>query len=109
MIITPAVIAQLPLANIDAVVFYKRDQITTDLICCDVDMAGKIWTFHEEMKGWVNLIAHLSHCRSSGQIGMKPSFIHHFVQAKLSRFIGSDQPNAGLPLRCTVPLQLKFT
>ncbi|GLV21627.1 hypothetical protein TomMM35A_14840 [Sphingobium sp. TomMM35A] len=60
MIITPAGIAQLPLANIDAVVFYKRDQITTDLICCDVDMAGKIWTFHEEMKGWVDLIAHLS-------------------------------------------------
>ena len=59
MSITPAILAQLPLADIDAVVFYKRDEIITDLICCDVKMAGRVWTFHEEAKGWEDLIAHL--------------------------------------------------
>lgn len=60
MIITPATIAQLPLADIAAVVFYKRDEITTDLICCDVEVAGRVSTFHEEAKGWADLITHLS-------------------------------------------------
>jgi hypothetical protein len=60
MIITPAILAQLPLTDIDAVVFYKRDEITTDLICCDVEVAGCVSTFHEEAKGWADLIAHLS-------------------------------------------------
>lgn len=60
MIITPAILAQLSLVDIDAVVFYKRDQITTDLICCDVEVAGRVSTFHEEAKGWADLIVHLS-------------------------------------------------
>jgi hypothetical protein len=60
MIITPAIIAQLSLADIDAVVFYKRDEITTDLICCDVEVAGRVSSFHEEAEGWNDLIAHLS-------------------------------------------------
>ena len=47
MAITPTILAQLPLPDIDAVVFYKRDEIITDLICCDVEMAGRVWTFHE--------------------------------------------------------------
>ncbi len=51
---------QLPLFEIDAVTFYKRDEITTDLICCDVAIQGRIWTFHEEAGGWQALIAHLS-------------------------------------------------
>lgn len=60
MIITPTIIAELPLADIAAVVFYKRDEITTDLICCDVEVAGRVSTFHEEAKGWPDLIEHLS-------------------------------------------------
>ena len=60
MTITPAVLAQLPLPDVRAVVFYKRDEITTDLICCDVEVAGHVWTFHEEAAGWPDLIAHLS-------------------------------------------------
>lgn len=60
MSITPAILAQLPLPDIDAVLFYKRDEITTDLICCDVEIAGRTWTFHEETKGWKKLISHLS-------------------------------------------------
>jgi hypothetical protein len=60
MTITPAVLVQLPLPAVRAVVFYKRDEITTDLICCDVEVAGHVWTFHEEAAGWPDLIAHLS-------------------------------------------------
>ena len=43
---------QLPLASISEVVFYKRDEITTDLICCEVQVDGQIWFFHEEAKEW---------------------------------------------------------
>lgn len=60
MTITPAVLAQLPLPDVRAVVFYKQDEITTDLICCDVEVAGHVWSFHEEAAGWPDLIAHLS-------------------------------------------------
>jgi hypothetical protein len=58
--ITPDILAQLRLSDMDAVVFYKRDEITTDLICCDVEAAGRVWTFHEEAAGWKDLIAHLA-------------------------------------------------
>ena len=60
MTITPAVLAQLTLPDVRAVVFYKRDEITTDLICCDLEVAGHVWSFHEEAAGWQDLIAHLS-------------------------------------------------
>ena len=60
MTITPAVLAQLTLPDVRAVVFYKRDEITTDLICCDVEVAGHVWSFHEEAAGWQDLITHLS-------------------------------------------------
>jgi hypothetical protein len=60
MTIWPAILAQLPLPEICAVIFYKRDEITTDLICCDVEVAGHKWTFHEESAGWSDLIGHLS-------------------------------------------------
>jgi len=60
MIVTPEVLSQLPLSQVDSVVFYKRDEITTDLICCDVEIGGQVWTFHEEANGWPDLITHLS-------------------------------------------------
>ena len=53
------VLSKLPLPGIDRVTFYKRDEITADLICCDVEIAGKTWTFHEELKGWQTLVQHL--------------------------------------------------
>ncbi|MXO61299.1 hypothetical protein GRI89_17275 [Altererythrobacter salegens] len=52
------VLASLPVELIDGIVFYKRDQITDDLICCDVSSEGQVWTFHEDLKGWDNLIEH---------------------------------------------------
>ena len=53
------VLTQLPLGKIDNVTFYKRDEVTTDLICCDVEAGDSVWSFHEELDGWDLLLAHL--------------------------------------------------
>lgn len=46
------------------VIFYKKDELTTDLICCEVRVAvgarEDILFFHEEMAGWKRMIARLS-------------------------------------------------
>jgi hypothetical protein len=52
-------LAQLPLSGIDAVTFYKRDELMSDLICCDVYVGQRVWTFHEEIVGWDDLLNHL--------------------------------------------------
>ncbi|MCW3796963.1 hypothetical protein OMW55_03975 [Sphingomonas sp. BN140010] len=52
-------LAQLPLSEIAKVTFYKRDELTTDLICVDVLVGEQVWTFHEELGGWDALIGHL--------------------------------------------------
>jgi hypothetical protein len=75
MTITSADLARLPLSDVRTVVFYKRDEITTDLICCDVEVAGHVWTFHEEAAGWPDLIAHLS---------MLPNFRADWYEAVVS-------------------------
>ena len=58
--IDAGVLTQLRLQDIDKVAFYKRDEITTDLICCDVTIGEAIWTFHEELDGWNLLLDHLA-------------------------------------------------
>lgn len=50
---------QLPLSAIAEVTFYKRDEVTTDLICCEVQANGETWFFHEEAEGWDAVIDHL--------------------------------------------------
>lgn len=57
--IDPEVLERLPLSAIDRVTFYKRDEITTDLICCDIEMGESVRTFHEELRGWDLLLQHL--------------------------------------------------
>lgn len=57
--IDPATIDLLPLARIDSVTFYKRDELTADLICCEVEADGRTWFFHEEAEGWALLLQHL--------------------------------------------------
>ncbi|MCB2076212.1 MAG: hypothetical protein KDE55_00790 [Novosphingobium sp.] len=52
-------LGQIPLEQITGVTFYKRDELTSDLICCDIVVAGKTWTIHEEVPGWPLLIEHL--------------------------------------------------
>jgi hypothetical protein len=49
----------IPLSDIQQVTFYKRDELTTDLICCDVEASGQVWTFNEEVMGWDALLSHL--------------------------------------------------
>jgi hypothetical protein len=58
-VIDPDLLAQLPLTEITRVTFRKRDEVTTDLICCDVALGESVWAFHEEMVGWNLLTDHL--------------------------------------------------
>ena len=58
-LIDDALLRRLPLEMIEEVRFYKRDEITTDLICCEVVVDGASWTFHEELAGWDLLLRHL--------------------------------------------------
>jgi hypothetical protein len=46
--------------DIDRVEFFKRDEITTDLICCEISANGSNWIYHEEMLGWDEHIDTLS-------------------------------------------------
>lgn len=57
--IAASTLEELSLAGIDRVTFFKRDELTTDLICCAVEVDGRIWFFHEEMEGWDALLRHL--------------------------------------------------
>jgi hypothetical protein len=50
---------RLPLERIDRVTFFKRDELTTDLICCDVAAADQTWFFHEDLSGRDALLRHL--------------------------------------------------
>lgn len=52
-------LSRLPITDVQKVTFYKRDELTTDLVCCDVRVAGKVWTFDEALVGWELLIEHL--------------------------------------------------
>jgi hypothetical protein len=68
-------LTRLPLSEIERVVFYKRDELTTDLVCCDVRVAGKVWTFHEALAGWDLLIEHLNGLR-----GFQPASLAAMAQ-----------------------------
>ncbi len=58
--IDATLLRQLPLNEVGRVTFYKRDEITTDLICCDVEIGKQVWAFHEEQVGWTLLLEHLA-------------------------------------------------
>lgn len=58
-VIDADVLTQLPLADIDRVTFFKRDELTADLIFCKVAIGANCWTFHEELTGWSLLLNHL--------------------------------------------------
>ncbi|MEO6580954.1 MAG: hypothetical protein ABIN83_07360 [Sphingomicrobium sp.] len=52
------------LADIRKVTFYKRDEVTTDLICCDVEIdagdGSKTWFIHEEDESWLAWLEELA-------------------------------------------------
>ena len=62
----------LPLDSIERVTFFKRDEVTSDLICCRIEAAGLSWLFHEEMEGWARLTARL---------GLLPGFRRDWFEA----------------------------
>lgn len=57
--IEPSTLDQLGLDRIERVTFFKRDEFTTDLICCEVEIDGQVWFAHEEADGWDMLLHHL--------------------------------------------------
>jgi hypothetical protein len=52
-------LAQISISEIDQVTFFKRDEITTDLICCELRIGDKTWLFHEEEESWGDLLERL--------------------------------------------------
>ncbi|MEL7682821.1 hypothetical protein AAG594_00640 [Citromicrobium bathyomarinum] len=52
-------IAKPPLDTIESITFFKRDELTTDLICCEINANGQTHLYHEEWEGWEDLIADL--------------------------------------------------
>lgn len=64
---------RLKLSDIVEIAAYKRDEITTDLICFDVTAAdGAVWTFHEEIVGFDDLVA---------AVERLPGFVAHWRDA----------------------------
>ncbi len=59
-VIDAALLTTVPASSVTKVAFYKRDEITTDVICCEVVLGDEVWTFHEELVGWDSLLTHLS-------------------------------------------------
>ncbi len=57
--IDAAALDLLPLPEIVAVTFFKRDELATDLICCEIEVDGRTWFFHEDAEGWDLLLRHL--------------------------------------------------
>lgn len=49
----------VPLQAIERVEFFKRDELTTDLLCCELTSHGQSFFFHEEMSDWSDLISKL--------------------------------------------------
>jgi len=50
---------ELDLRVVLKVEFYKRDELTTDLICCDVQTTDGTMRYHEEMPQWGVLLDQL--------------------------------------------------
>jgi hypothetical protein len=51
--------ADILLQAVERVEFFKRDELTTDLLCCEVTTDGHCFFFHEELSDWPELIAKL--------------------------------------------------
>jgi hypothetical protein len=53
----------IALGKIEQVAFFKRDELTTDLICCEIKVSGEHGSetllFHEELSDWNMVLAFL--------------------------------------------------
>lgn len=57
---TCRIVIEMSDAEIERVAFFKRDELTTDLICCEVIGGRGSIVANEEMSGWAELINRLS-------------------------------------------------
>ena len=53
-------ILPIPAEQVRRVTFFKRDEVMSDLICCEVASDDQHWLFHEDMGGWHPLLAELA-------------------------------------------------
>jgi hypothetical protein len=86
---TPASeLADIAAASVDLVEFYKIDELTTDLICCDIKADGRRWFFHEEGEGWDALIEQLALLP-----GFRVDWLGHVSQPPFAecRFVAYEQ------------------
>jgi len=79
-------LAQIPLSAVERVTFYKRDELTTDLICCDVTADGQVWFCHEEAPEWHDLLAHLSGLPGFDQDWFAKVFLPVFAHSETVAF-----------------------
>jgi len=81
-------LSRLPMAEVEKIVFYKRDELTSDLICCDIRISGETWTFDEALPGWSLLIDHLG-----GLPGFRPDALAAVSQppADVSEAVAFDR------------------
>jgi hypothetical protein len=73
-----------PLADVSRVEFFKRDELTTDLICCEVTARDAIHFSHEEAADWrvlLEKLAELPGFRADwfGQVAQPPFAESRFV------------------------------
>ena len=76
MSITPPT---LNLQQVERVVFSRRDMLTNDLICCDVQMGEHFYTWHEEREDWPLLIERLGRLP-----GFRKNWLARLSQASLT-------------------------
>jgi hypothetical protein len=86
---------QLPLSEVDKVTFYKRDEVTTDLVCCDVKVGERIWTFHEELEAGSYFLSIWSRCLALDRTGSLP--FHSRRSQKASQSHSAAPTNVRFP------------
>lgn len=97
-------IDQLPLECIDRVAFYKRDELTTDLICCDVEIGGQARWFHEEQQGWDLLLRHLEQLPGFRIDWLAKVFQPPFERCETVAYIRAPRPpKTRRPIHCRTP------
>ena len=88
-----AAVLGLPLGDIQRVVFFKIDEMTTDLICCSVDRrGGERFFLHEEVEGWDQLIARLELLPGFRSDWFEAVFKPPFERCETVAFERSDAP-----------------
>ena len=66
---------EISLETVERIEFFKTDELTTDLLCCEIIAAGQTFFFHEEWSGWSNLTTKLE-----GLDGFRKDWFAHVSQ-----------------------------